>query len=75
MKKRKLIIFVVALALVALAVLYYAAIAPAVVGKDRVAVAFGAAMREGPGVELRRSLWPTPLLSTPPAKRSFGPRS
>ena len=68
MKKRRLIIFVVALALVALGVLYYAAVAPAVVGKGRVAEAFAAALREGPGVELRYAkatfkLFPRPAVA------------
>jgi hypothetical protein len=68
MKKRKLIVSVIVLALAALAVLYYGAIAPAVVGKDRVAIAFGAALSEGPGFQLRYAkatfkLFPRPAVA------------
>jgi hypothetical protein len=68
MKKRKLIASVIVLALVALAVLYYAAVAPAVVGKDHVAIAFGAVLSEGPGLQLRYgkarfNLFPRPAVA------------
>lgn len=53
MKKRRLIIFVIVLALVALGVLYYAAIAPAVARKERVAKAFAEAVKDGPGLDVR----------------------
>ncbi|MGD8718200.1 MAG: AsmA-like C-terminal region-containing protein [Candidatus Zixiibacteriota bacterium] len=68
MKKRRLIIFVAVLALVALGSLYYAAVAPAVVGKDRVAEAFAAALKDGPGMEVRYTaasfkLFPRPAVA------------
>jgi hypothetical protein len=65
MKKRKLIIFVVTLALAALAALYYAAVAPAVVGQGRIAKAFAAALRNGPGLELRYAKATFKLLPRP----------
>ncbi len=68
MKKRTLFTFVLVLALAALAVLYYAAIAPAVVQKDRVAKAFAEVAKEGPGLDVRYAqarfkLFPRPTVT------------
>jgi hypothetical protein len=65
MKKRKVILGVGTLAFVALAVLYYAAVAPAVVGTERVAAAFRASLREGPGLEARHGKATFRLLPRP----------
>jgi len=53
MKNRKLLGFVLVLALAALAVLYYAAAAPALMDKERVAEAFVGVLKAGPGVDAR----------------------
>jgi hypothetical protein len=68
MKKGKLFAFVLVLALAALAVLYYAAIAPAVVQRDRVAKAFAKVAKEGPGLDVRYAqarfkLFPRPTVT------------
>ncbi|NIT35531.1 MAG: hypothetical protein GTN49_03355 [candidate division Zixibacteria bacterium] len=67
MKKSKLVLFVLALAVVAAAVLYYAAVAPALVGGERVAGVFAGALRDGPGLDVRYAdatfkLFPRPAL-------------
>ncbi|MEE8640412.1 MAG: hypothetical protein V3T41_08380, partial [bacterium] len=68
MKKRRLIIFVIVLAVVALGVFYYAAVAPAVVGKERVAKAFAQVVKDGPGLDVkyakaRFKLFPRPAVT------------
>jgi hypothetical protein len=67
MKKRKLFVFVLALTVVAAAVLYYAAVAPALVGKESVAEAFADGLKAGPGLDVRYAdatfkLFPRPAL-------------
>ncbi len=68
MKKRRLLTFVAVFALVALGVLYYAAVAPAVVGKERVAKAFAQVVKDGPGLDVkyakaRFKLFPRPAVT------------
>ncbi len=65
MKTRKLFTFVVVLALAALAILYYVAIAPAVVQKERVAKEFAAAAKGGPGLDVRYAKASFKLLPRP----------